>query len=509
MLFLGIDLGTSASKAVLIDDRGGVLATGSSDHPIARPHPGWSEQHPEDWWQSACRAGREAIERAGVAPDGVRAVGLSGQMHGSVLLNERDEPVRPALLWNDQRTARECEEIEQRVGGRRAMVERVGNAALAGFTLPKLLWVRAHEPERWASVRRVMMPKDYLALRLAGVHATDVGDASGTLLFDIDRRDWHAGMLELFELDPALFPRAAESASVLSAVHADGASALGVRTGTPVVIGSGDNQTGAIGAGVVEPGLALVTIGTSGVVYAHADQPRRDLDEAAPGRLHTMCAADGSVRTPGAWSVTGCTLSAGGALAWARSVLAPGMSYSELVESAFTNAPVGSRGLLFLPHLTGERCPYPDPDARGAWIGLTARHDRDCLVRSVIEGVTCSLAMIADLARGAGAGFERCRVGGGGASSPAWRGLLAGAVGVPMSVPTTTEGPAFGAALLAGVGAGHWANAGEAARAAVRDVETTQPTPEGAQAFAPVRAAWAEVYGRVRPLGMAMGALDR
>ncbi len=510
-MFLGIDLGTSATKAVLIDDRAAVRAVASAPHPIAHPRPAWSEQHPEDWDRSAAEAVRAALAAPGVDPAQVRAVGLSGQMHGSVCLDHADRVVRPALLWNDQRTGEQCRAIEHRAGGRRALIARVGNAALPGFTLPKLLWIREHEPRHWASVRRVMLPKDFLALRLTGEHATDVGDASGTLLFDVEHRRWRADAFEQAELDPALFPTAHESGTAIGALRAQAAATLGLPPGIPVAIGSGDNQTGAIGAGVVHPGLALITLGTSGVVYAHADRPRYDLpDDPAvpPGRLHTMCAADGRAHEPGHWSMTGCTLAAGGALAWARALLAPQTDYAHLVRDALTQSPPGARGLAFLPHLTGERCPYPDPDARGAWVGLTARHTRDDLVRAVIEGVTFSLAEIIELMRQAGVAPSRARLGGGGAASHHWRQLLADACRLPVCVPTTTEGPAFGAALLAGVAAGAWSSVAEAAESATEERDHHEPHAPTTDALDAARAAWASLYAALRPAHQALHALD-
>ncbi len=513
-MLLGLDVGTSALKGVVIEPSGRVIAVESTGYPVARPHPGWSEQDPMLWWHAA----RDVVARLGAhLPAGsIEAIGLSGQMHGLVLLDDQAlasgggeiPALRPALLWNDQRTANQCLEIERRAGGRAALVEKVGNAALTGFTLPKILWVREHEPALFARVRTMMLPKDYLRLCLTGEAATDVGDAAGTLLFDIDRRRWHATMAAEFSLDPALLPRVKESAEVAGVLTPRVASLLGLRAGIPVIAGSGDNQAGAVGAGIVDEGLILATIGTSGVVYAHSARPDRDLgDPAVPGRLHTMCAADGSMDRPGHWSLTGCTLSAGGALAWARDLLAPGVPFDTLVEEAMA-APPGARGLVFLPHLTGERCPHPDPWARGAWIGLTARHTRPDLIRAVIEGVTFTLGGIVGLMRDAGITISRARVGGGGARSPAWRQLLADEFGVPLSLPTTEEGPAFGAALLAGVGAGWWPTVREACAATISDRETIDPRRSGEPGRDAAREVFRTLYNRLAGTMRALSDAD-
>jgi len=427
-MVLGLDAGTSALKAILLDEDGRIVASASREYPLHQPHPGWSEQDPMDWWDAAKAAIRQL---ASDSP--IRAVGLSGQMHGCVLLDRaavargRGTPLRRALLWNDQRTGAECRWIEERVGGRARLVELVGNAALTGFTLPKILWVRDHEPELFRSIAAVLLPKDFIGFMLTGKVATDVGDASGVLLLDIDRRSWSAEMCHVVGIDPAILPPVFESGALVGELSRDAAAETGLAPGTPVVAGSGDNQTGAIGAGIVAPGMVLATLGTSGVIYAHAERPRRDLPsphalmprpsvpssypnsdprssakspaplppnaerrtlnaEPVAGRLHTMYAATGTPTSPGQWCVTGCMLSAGGSLKWARDTIAPGVPYESLIDEA-SRVPPGAEGLIFLPYLTGERCPYPDPDARGGWIGLTSRHTRAHLIRAVLEGV--------------------------------------------------------------------------------------------------------------------------
>ncbi len=487
-MHLGIDIGTSATKAVAIDERGTIVASASSEYPLHQPHAGWSEQEPADWWRATCACIAAILKAPGGSRERVEGIGLSGQMHGSVLLDAANQPVRRALLWNDQRTAAECKEIEASVGGRGKLVEMVGNAALTGFTLPKLLWVRKHEPEAWAKVRTVMLPKDYVALRLSGERASDVGDASGTLLFDIEKRAWSSAACKAAGIAEGLLPRVVESTSVIGGLTAEAAKETGLPAGTPIIIGSGDNMAGAVGAGVVEPGVVLATLGTSGVIYAHSDRPRRDLaDPARPGRLHTMCAAAGA----NAWCITGCMLSAGGALKWCRETIAPGVSYDALMAEA-ASVPKGSEGLVFLPYLTGERCPYPDPLARAGWIGLTSRHTRGHLVRAVIEGVTFGMGQILDLMRSIGAPVNCVRVTGGGNNSLLWRQMQADIYRAQVVSTSSEEGGcALGAALMAAVGTKQWKTVVEACGAAIAVRETLEPADAGGYA------ASREVYGKL------------
>jgi len=506
-LMLGIDVGTSSTKALVIDDSGCVVESASAPHTLEQPRAGWSEQDPRQWWSASVHAMRAVTERLGTRSGEIAAVGLSGQMHGSVLLpretldgsGERGEPLRPAILWNDQRTAAQCEAIEHTVGSRRRLVEMVGNAALPGFTLPKLLWVREHEPEVWRRTAMVVLPKDYVRLRLTGFPATDAGDGAGTLLLDIHRRSWSERAIRLFDIDPAMLPPVLESATPAGEVTASAAALTGLAPGIPVATGSGDNQCGAVGAGVVEAGVALATLGTSGVLYAHAGAPRLDLgpDERSAGRIHTMCAADGDAQRSGAWCLTGCMLSAAGSLQWARDRLFPGESVDRLIAEAAA-APPGCEGLVFLPHLTGERCPHPDPLARGAWIGLTSRHSRAHLVRSVLEGVTFTMRAILDLFADTGIDATTVRLGGGGARSELWRQMQADVYRRPVCLPNTEEGPALGAALLAGVAAGVWESVPAACRACIRITETREPDGATADRYEPVRRVYESLYPRLR-----------
>lgn len=496
---LGFDIGTSATKVVLCDPHGHMLDAASASYPLHQPAPGWSEQDPDDWWAAACMATRSLLARHPSVS--IAAIGLSGQMHGSVLLGAEaaasggtSPALRRALLWNDQRTSAECDEITRAAGSTRDLVGMVGNAALTGFTLPKLLWVRRHEPGVWKAVRHVLCPKDFIAFRMTGALATDVGDASGMLCFDVDRRVFCDPLLRRLDLERSLFPASLESSTPVGALSARAATALGLPTGEiPVIIGSGDNQAGAVGAGVVSPGTALMILGTSGVLLAPCDAPRRDLPSAGPvGRLHTFCAAAG----PRSWCVTGCMLAAGLSLRWARDVLRPGASYDDVLAEAAT-APAGCEGLVFLPHLTGERCPHPDPHARGGWIGLTSRHTTAHLLRAVVEGVSFSLTRIVEIARGAGVPVTDLRVSGAGFRSSLWRQLVADLTGCPVITTGTEEGGgALGAALLAGVGTGRFRDVGEACRVAVTESGRTEPrTPE--TGLAATRGVFEGMYERI------------
>lgn len=509
-LLLAADVGTSGVKVIACDAAGDILASATENYPLLQPQPGWTEQDPVEWWAATVRAIRAclgSLEGVGRSVSEIAAVGLSGQMHGSVLLDGtapesmgRAEPLRNALLWNDQRTAAQCERIESALGGREACVRLTGNAPLTGFTLPKLLWVREHEPEIWTRVRHVLLPKDFVRFRLTGDLATDVGDASGTLLFDIDTRRWSEQLARRFDIDPGLLPRVYESGGVVGRVSDWAADETGLRAGTPVIAGSGDNQCGAVGAGVVEPGLVLASLGTSGVIYAHASAPRRDLppSPAPAGRIQAGCAGDGSAQTRGEWCNTGCMLSAAGAVAWCREVIAPEMSFEALL-SLGASAPPGCEGLVFLPYLTGERCPHPDPHARGAWIGLTSRHTRAHLVRAVVEGVTFGMGQMLDLVRAMGVPVRGVRLTGGGNRAAWWRQLQADVYGVPV-VSTNSEegGAALGAAIMAGVGAGLWPNVRDACRAVVRPTETLHPDPQASEHYGEARERYARMYPAIR-----------
>jgi len=480
---LGIDIGTSGTKTLVCDARGKVLATAVAEHPISTPKPGWSEQDPADWWDSTIKATRAVLKKAKLRGDAIGGIGLSGQMHGSVFLGEGDRALRPALLWNDQRTAEQCAEIESKAGGRANLIELVANPALTGFTAPKILWVRQHEPKVYAKTKHILLPKDYIRFRMTGEYATEVSDASGTLLLDVVNRAWSDKLLSLLEIDKSLLPRLHESYEVSATLNAQGARALGLKVSTPVVGGGGDQAAGAVGNGIVTSGIVSATLGTSGVVFAHADSPTRD----PQGRVHTMCHA-----VPGKWCVFGCMLSAGGSFQWLRNQLGQSeialakkkkVDPYELLIAAAQRAPAGCEGLFFLPYLTGERCPHPDPTARGGWVGLTARTTRDMLVRSVLEGVTYGMRDALEIMKQMNVAISQVRASGGGARSPFWRQLQADVYQQPIVTSNATEGPAYGVALLAGVGTGAWKSVEEACRASIKQTQKVSPSKKAAALY--------------------------
>ena len=457
-LFLGIDVSTTGAKALLVDEKGTVVATATTPLTLSTPKPLWSEQDPHEWWSGVTRSIPAALAQAKVGGGDVAAVGLTGQMHGLVLLDGEQRVLRPAILWNDQRTGAQCDEIRARLGGRARLVQVTGNDALTGFTAPKILWVRENEPDVYARARGVLLPKDYVRLRLTGEAAMDKADGSGTLLFDLAARDWSAEVLRALDIPRAWLPPTHEGPEVTGRITPAAAAATGLREGTPVMAGGGDQAAGAVGAGAITPGVVSLTLGTSGVVFATTDSPLVEPE----GRLHAFCHA-----VPGKWHLMGVTLSAAGSLQWYRDTLAPGESFEALVWEA-ASAPAGSEGLIFLPYLSGERTPYPDPLARGAFVGLTVRHRRAHLTRAVLEGVAFSMRDCLDLFAGAGlATVSQIRVAGGGAKGPLWRKIVASVLGVELVTVNSTEGAAFGAALLAGVGAGAWKDVAAACESAI------------------------------------------
>ncbi len=487
-LLLGLDVSTTGVKALLVDERGRVVASATVPHASSSPQPLWSEQWPEDWWNGAVAAIRAALAEAGAAAGAVRAVGLTGQMHGMVALDEAGTVLRPAILWNDQRTAAECDEIRALVG-RERLIAITGDDALTGFTAPKILWTRRHEPEVYARIRHILLPKDYLRLRLTSEYAMDKADGSGALLFDLARRDWSGDILERLAMPAAWFPPTFEGTEATGAVTAAAAAATGLPAGIPVMAGGGDQAAQAVGVGAVSPGVLAVTLGTSGVIFAPTDSAVIE----PQGRLHAFCHA-----VPGRWSLMGVMLSAAGSLQWLRDTLAPGVPFDELVREAAT-APAGSDGLLFLPYLTGERTPYPDPLARGAWIGLTARHTRAHLTRATLEGVAFGLRDMLGLMREAGLSIPgRARLSGGGARGPLWRGIMASALRLTLDLPTSTEGAAYGAALLAGVGVGVWPDV-DAATAAIDVAPGAEPDPADAAVYDALYARYHALYATLAP----------
>jgi xylulokinase len=491
---LGIDIGTSGTKTLVCDEDGKVLATAMAEHPISSPRPGWSEQDPQDWWDATCKATKAVLKKAGVKAADVGGIGLSGQMHGSVFLGDGPKPLRPALLWNDQRTAEQCAEIESKAGGREALIELVANPALTGFTAPKILWVRQHEPKVYAKTKHVLLPKDYVRYRMTGEYATEVSDASGMLLLDVANRTWSDKLLGLLDIDKSLLAKLHESPEVTGTLHAEGAGALGLKEGIPVVGGAGDQAAGAVGNGIVTAGIVSATLGTSGVVFAHSDVPTRD----PGGRVHTMCHA-----VPGKWCVFGCMLSAGGSFQWLRNQLGQAEVQKakkgnwdpyELLVAAAEEAPPGCEGLFFLPYLTGERCPHPDPNARGGWVGVTARTTRDMLIRSVLEGITFGMRDALEIMKQMDIATKEVRASGGGARSAFWRQLQADVYNTPIVLTNATEGPAYGVALLAGVGTGVWKSVEEACRSCIKQTEKVTPNRKSAATYEPYYRTYDKLY---------------
>jgi xylulokinase len=465
--YLGIDVSTTGSKALLIDAAGVVVASASSPHTLQTPKPLWSEQNPEEWWTASCAAIREALSQAGVGGDSVAAVGLTGQMHGLVLLDVEGKVLRPAILWNDQRTAAQCDDIRARLGKER-LIHITGNDALTGFTAPKILWVQQNEPAVYAKTRHILLPKDYLRYRLTDAYAMDKADGSGTILFDLKKRNWSGEMLSALGIPAEWLPPTFEGPEFTGTVTSSAAAETGLKPGTPVAAGGGDQAAGAVGVGAVEPGIIALTLGTSGVVFATTPSALIEPE----GRLHAFCHA-----VPGLWHFMGVMLSAAGSLQWYRDTIAPEVEFDALLKEA-ESVPAGSEGLLFLPYLSGERTPHPDPLARGAWIGLTLRHSRGHLTRAVLEGVAYGLKDGFALIRSAGLGEVRqVRVSGGGAKSALWRQILASVLEAELVTVNTTEGAAYGAAILAGVGAGAWVDVPSACKAAVRVTGSTRPDP--------------------------------
>jgi xylulokinase len=491
MKLLGIDVGTGGTRAVLLDEEGRVLSSATAEHaPMASPHLGWAEQDPRDWWRAACAAIKECLTIAPAAPGEIAAIGLSGQMHGLVMLDAAGEVLRPALIWCDQRTEEECRAITERVGAQR-LIELVANPALTGFTLPKIWWVRAHEPEIWSRVRSVMLPKDYLRFKLTGARATDVADASGTLMFDVVNRRWSSEMLQASGLRPEILPEVFESPEITRRVSKDGAAASGLCEGTPVVAGGGDQAAGAVGMGIVAPGNVSATIGTSGVVFAATSTPVVE----PKGRIHTFCHA-----IPGRWHVMGVTQGAGLSLRWFRDQFCNGSSYDVLIKEA-AEAPAGADGLLWAPYLMGERTPHLDPNARGALVGLTAQHTRAHIIRAILEGVAFSSRDTFTIFRELGVPVKSIRLGGGGARSPLWQQIQADVYGMRVDLIAAEEGAAYGAALLAGVGAGVWRSVEAACETAVHVATHVEPISRNVELMNRRYEEYRKLYPALRGIG--------
>ena len=491
---LGLDVGTSGVRCIAIDHQGAVRAEASVEHPSSSPRPGWSEQRPEDWWEGARRAIAEVASNVG---GDIVGLGLTGQMHGAVFLDQADHVIRPALLWNDQRTAAQCEAITERVGAHR-LIEIAGNPALTGFQAPKILWLRDEEAKSYARLHSVLLPKDYLRLRLTGDKATDASDASGTLLLDLKERGWSREIVDALEVPIEWLPRVHEAPAATGQVRADVASDLGLPAGVVVAAGGGDNAAAAVGNGVVRDGLVSCSIGTSGVLFAHSDVLSLDLS----GRLHAFCHA-----VPERYHLMGVTLAAGASLRWWGEVVGK-PDYDELSELA-SHAPPGAEGLVFLPYLTGERTPHMDPHARGAFVGLTSRHGLGHLTRAVMEGVAFSLRDSLEITVGLGIKPNQIRATGGGARSAFWRQLLADVMSCPIVRTEADEGPAYGAALLAGVASGVYTDVAEATAQISLRPDICEPDPSAARRYMDYYAAYRELYPATRSAMHSLSDLAR
>jgi xylulokinase len=489
MNFLGIDVGTGGSRAILIDENGANIATATAQHvPFSSPNIGWAEQNPEDWWQACVSAIQTVLKNENVRAEEIAAISFSGQMHGAVLLDKADAVLRPAIIWCDQRTEAECFEITELIGAER-LIDLTCNPAVTGFTLPKLLWIRKHEPEIWKKAKSVLLPKDYVRFRLSGDKASDVADASGTLLFDVKNRCWSEEILSAFEIDRKLLPTVFESIEITGKISKAGAQATGLIEGTLIVAGAGDNAAGAVGMGVVTPGTVSATIGTSGVVFGVTNAPLID----PKGRIHTLCHA-----IPGRWHNTGVTQSAGLSLRWFRDNFESGKTYDELVKQAETVG-AGSDGAIWLPYLMGERTPYLDAKARAAFIGLTASHTAAHLIRAVLEGVAFSLRDAMEIFKGLNVPIETIRLGGGGARSLLWQQIQADVYGQTVETIEADEGAAFGAALLSGVGAGEWKTVDEACAKTIRVSKQIKPNKKSVEVLNQNYRAYKLLYSALRP----------
>jgi xylulokinase len=489
-MWLGIDIGTGGTRALLVDGRGAVRAGYTSPHEdMHMERPLWAEQRPENWWDACVQAIRGVLAQAGVPGSQVEGIGLSGQMHGLVILDSAARVIRPSLIWCDQRSQAQVDAVNAKIG-RDNILKFTANPVLTGFTLPKLLWVRDNEPQSFERVRTVLLPKDYVRFKLTGEFATEVSDASGTAVFDVVHRRWSSEMMDGLGLDRAILPKCYESSDVTGQITPQAAELTGLQAGTPVVGGGGDQASSAVGNGIVEAGIVSCTLGTSGVVFAHMEKVAYD----TAGRVHTFCHA---VRDK--WHVMGVTQAAGLSLQWFRNQLAPGTEYDALTAEA-AQSPPGAQGLFWLPYLMGERTPHLDATARGGWIGLTARHTRADLIRALIEGVSYSQRDCLDIIEVLGVPATSVRASGGGARSAFWRQLLADILNKRVVTLETQEGSAYGAALLALAGTGEYASVPEVCRAAIREIESILPTAAAAAFYEKAHRVYQALYPALKPI---------
>ena len=487
--FLGLDTGTSGTKAVVINEAGSVVASVTQEYDLSTPYPQWAEQHPDtDWWRAALIVIPAVLKKAGVTGSQIGGVGLTGQMHGSVFLDASGKVLRPALLWCDARTGAECAEITAAVGGKEKLYETIGQPVFTSFTAPKILWVRKNEPQVYEKIARILLPKDYIRYKLTGEFATEVSDASGTSLLDVRKRDWSDAMLSALSIPREWLPTVYESPEVTGAITSEAAGLTGLAAGTPVVGGGGDQAAGAVGCGIVNSGAVSLSLGTSGVVFAHLDEAR-----FAPDAIQTFCHA-----VPARWHMMGCVISAAGSFEWYKDTFAPDESYDAITTDA-ANAPAGCEGLIYLPYLAGERNPYFDPDARGVFFGATRRNEKHWFARAVLEGVAYGVKDLFHLLETANVSAAEIRAIGGGVKSALWRQIIADALGKSLFLMNVEEGPAFGAALLAAVGTGTFATVPEACAATLRTTEETRPDPAKTALYAPYHALYRSLYPALKP----------
>lgn len=504
---MGIDVGTSGTRAIIVRPDGHVVGAATGDHePMLMLKPGWAEQNPTDWWEATTKAVRGALEAASLTGDDIAAIGLSGQMHGVVLLDKTRAVLRPSLIWCDQRSQAQCDWITRKVGAER-LIQLVSNPALTGFSAPKMLWVRDNEPQIFERAAHFLLPKDYVRFRLTGEFATDVSDASGTLLLDVTHRRWSNEMLSALGIDPSILPRVYESPEITGNVSRETALVTGLKAGTPVVGGGGDQASSAVGNGIVSPGLTSATLGTSGVVFAYTDAPKLD----PKGRIHTFCHA-----VPGKWHVMGVTQGAGLSLRWFRDNFGESEvwqarqkgvdPYDVLIQEA-ERIPAGSEGVVWLPYLMGERTPHLDAQARGMWFGMTAAHKRGHMIRSILEGVAFSLRDSYEIFRELGIPIEQIRASGGGSRSAVWRQIQADIYGKEVVTLRTSEGSALGAALLAGVAAKNYSSVEESAKQAIAVQDRVSPQPENVKLYDRQYEVYRNLYPAVRDLSHQLATL--
>lgn len=495
--FIGIDVGTTGAKVVLMDMNGAVITTASNEYPMHNPHLFWSEQDPDDWWNASCKSLQAVIAQGKVKTAEIKGIGLTGQMHGLVTLDKNNKVLYPCIMWNDQRTAAECEEITNLIGGNK-LLSLTGNPVLPGFTAPKILWLKKNKPDIYSRIRKVLLPKDYIRFKLTGEFFSDVSDASGTSLLNVKERSWSNEILNKLDIPSSWMPEVVESVSPTAAVSKSAASATGLIEGTPVFAGGGDQAAGAVGAGAVKEGIVSIVLGTSGVVFTHSDNFRVEPE----GKLHAFCHS-----VPDTWHLMGVTLSAAGSFRWYRDTFAgeekteaalTGKDVYEILTTSAASVPAGCEGLFFLPYLTGERTPHPDPHAKGAFVGLNVRHSKNHLTRAVMEGVAYSLRDCYELILNLGIKAESVIISGGGAKSSLWRSIISDMFDAEINTLSCTEGAPYGAAILAAVGTGNYSDVIEACNKMLRKETSIQPDTAKTELYSELYVVYKDLYPRLK-----------